>query len=191
MFARVVQVSTTSGSFMTLDAPDALIYAATHMCIGHSTMLRLSWIADIMYLSRYLTEKGMWDEVFKRTSGGVLLAAIRQACTQAGFWFDPDAGYMKPGFWPETDPEAGERFHHLAVVAERMERHILEAVRQAPSAREALLSVIHITLLTDQIGGGRSFHERITHLRIWARIMSTRLKKRYKTPTMVKGRGLS
>jgi len=189
VFARVVRVSASSGSFVTLDIPDAFIYAAAHMCIGHSTMLRLSWVADIMYLSRNLTEKGMWDEVFRRTSGGVLLAAARRACTEAGFWFDPDAVYMKPGFWPETDPGAKERFHHLVVVAERTERHILEAVRQAPSAREALLSVIHIFFLTDQIGGGRSVHDRVVHLRKWVRIMSARLKKRYTTPPLAKGRG--
>lgn len=189
MFDRVVQVSTASGSFVTLDIPDALIYAATHMCIGHATMLRLSWVADIMYLSRHLTEQGMWEEVFRRTSGGVLLAAVRRACTEAAFWFDPDAVYMKPGFWPETDPGANERFQHLVAVAERTERHILEAVRQAPSLREALLSIIHIFFLTDQIGGGRSFHDHVTRLQKWVRIMSNRLKKRYTTPPLAKGRG--
>ena len=191
VFARSVRVSASSGSFVTLDIPDALIYAAAHMCIGHSRMLRLSWVADIKYLSQYLTERGMWDEVFRRTSGGVLLSAVRRACREAGFWFDPDAAYREPVFFPEPEPGADERFHHLVAVAERTERHILEAVRQAPSAREALLSVIHISFLSDQIGGGRSFHDHMVHLRIWVRIMRTRLKNRYKPPNRVHKRGLS
>jgi hypothetical protein len=191
VFERAVEVSTASGTFTTLDIPDALMYAAAHMCIGHSRMLRLSWVADIMYLSRHLTEQGMWEEVFRRTSGGVLLPAVRQACREAGFWFEPDAVYMKPGFFPETERSAEERFQHLVAVAERTERHILEAVRQAPTPRDALLSVIHISLLTDQIGGGGSFHDHLTHFRMWLRIMSARLKKRYKPPTQVQGRGSS
>ncbi|HIH27559.1 MAG TPA: nucleotidyltransferase family protein [Methanoregulaceae archaeon] len=188
MLGRVVEVRTTSGSFVTLDVPDAFIYAATHLCIGHSTMLRLSWIADISAICRFLTVNRMWDEVFRRTSGGVLLAAVRQACREAAFWFDPGAPYTDPGFWPEMEPGADERFSHLVAVAERTERHIIEAVRQAPSAREALLSVIHIIFLTDQIGGSGSVDDRISHLRQWVTIMVHRLKNRYFTPPSAKGR---
>ena len=188
MLARTVEVHSRLGAFVSLDIPDAFIYAAAHLCIGHSTMLRLSWLADIHYLTRYLTENGLWGEVFRRTSGGVLLVAIRQVCREAGFWFDPDAVYMNPSFWPEPDPGAEDRFHHLVVVAERTERHILEAVRQAPSAREALLSVIHIILLTDQLGGSGSFHDRVSHLRQWSSIMAHRLKNRCISPPSAQGR---
>lgn len=188
MLGRVVEISSPSGPFVTLDVPDALIYAATHLCIGHSTMLRLSWIADIHYLSRHLAREGLWEEVFRRTSGGVLLAAVRQVCREAAFWFDPGAPYTDPAFWPEMDPGADERFNHLVTIAERTERHILEAVRKAPSAREALLSVIHIVFLTAQLGGSGSFRDRVRHLRQWGRIMAHRLKNRCTTPPSAQGR---
>lgn len=138
MIKRKIEVAGNCGIFHALDIPDAFMYAATHMTIGHSSMIRLSWIADIMYLSRYLTEKNEWNELFKRTSGGVLLAAVKRACKEAAFWFDPDAMYNSPGFFPHSEPGSVERFLYLSAVVGRPERHLIEVFRDAKNIREGI-----------------------------------------------------
>lgn len=184
MVNRKITVSSTSGTFSALDIPDSFIYAATHMTIGHSSMIRLSWITDMFYLAQYCTERYEWDELFKRTSGGVLLAAIKRACKEAVFWFAPDAPYSDPNFFPPLTDGSLERFSYLSAVVGRPERHLLEVFRDAKTIREGLQSVYHILFMTNEIEwSSTTLLEKISFFEEWIRVVMNLVRLRILSPS--------
>lgn len=184
LIKRKITVSGTCGTFSALDIHDSFIYAATHMTIGHSSMIRLSWIADMFYLAQYLTEKDEWDELFKRTSGGVLLAAIKRACKEAVFWFAPDASFSEKGFFPPLVNGSLERFSYLSAVVGRPERHLLEVFRDAKNIREGLQSAYHILFMTNEIEwSSTTLREKICFFEEWIKVVMNLVRLRISSPS--------
>ena len=189
LFRRAVRVRGTHGSFSALDIPDAFIYAATHMTIGHSAMVRLSWIADIFYLSQYLNAHQMWDVLFNLTDRGVLLAAVQRACKEAGFWFSPGAPYTNPDFFPDCSPESRERFAYLSAVVGRPERHLVEVFRDSHNIHEGISGIFHILFMTNEIDWkNTTTGEKIRFLKAWIRMVMNLIRLRVTSPSPPEGR---
>ena len=133
---------------------------------------------------RYCTERNEWDELFKRTSGGVLLAAIKRACKEAVFWFAPDAPYSDPNFFPPLTGGSLERFSYLSAVVGRPERHLLEVFRDAKTIREGLQSVYHILFMTNEIEwSSTTLQEKISFFEEWIRVVMNLVRLRILSPS--------
>lgn len=175
---RSVDIQGSYDVFRCLDIPDALLFGSTHMCIGHSNAVRLSWIADIAYLSESLSIQRRWDELFIISKNGIALEMVKKACFESGFWFGPDES-LKPDFFPDPVPGSFQVISDLSSVIGRSERHLMHVFREAPYFSEGFRGILQILLMTQEIEwGAPSLHGKIRAFEIWIRILMNILRRR-------------
>jgi hypothetical protein len=159
LIGRARKVETRSGPIYTFDPVDAFFYSAIHMGLSHEPMLRLSWVADIMYLAGEITARDLWPEVIGRSAEWEGRSSAERAVRLAGYW----TGLEIPGeydfpTWPGPGP--GEEFalRHMRARREGRELLLHQIIAGMPTIPKKIRGAYHWTFRPDLIHDGYPDH---------------------------------
>lgn len=135
-------IQTEIGQIPVLSIPDSLMYAVTHMWIGHPDELRLIWLVDIDLISSYIAQNNIWNDVEQAAIRWHGVESLRRSLILASLWMGTKTDAFVAG-WPESTPDEAELFTHIERKISGRSLNIHEQIREMPNFHEKIKAIFY------------------------------------------------
>lgn len=162
-------IQTEIGQIPALTLPDALMYAVTHMWIGHPDELRLIWIADIEYLMIHITRLDLLKHVEQAACEWHGLESLKRGCDVASLWMGTKTNLFQEG-WPQPTPDEADIFIYVDKKLSGKGLNLYEQIRQMPNFRAKMKALMYCCSASSKILTSHSNESMTVKVSAWWKV---------------------